>query len=144
MYTQVSCYDKCPGVDRTLFYISLCRSAEASFKICLSYLPMWSSLVPRPHFLHPPEKWVWSTAYSILFKCAGMLTHYLTLDIIKDSTLRVNNLHCVPSLVPRPLPDFISHRIFLHGCEIKSGSDLGMRLLRANNVLAKWTMIREA
>ena len=33
------------------------------------------------------------------------------------------------SLVPRPLPDFISQpwRI-LHGCEIKSGSVLGMRL----------------
>ena len=29
-----------------------------------------------------------------------------------------------PNLVPRPLPDFISH----HGCEIKSGSGLGTRL----------------
>ena len=26
------------------------------------------------------------------------------------------------------LPDFISQPIFLHGCEIKSGSGLGMRL----------------
>ena len=33
------------------------------------------------------------------------------------------------SLVPRPLPDFISLPIFLHGCEIKSGSGLGTRLL---------------
>ena len=32
------------------------------------------------------------------------------------------------SLVPRPLPDFISQSIFLHGCKIKSGSDLGTRL----------------
>ena len=36
------------------------------------------------------------------------------------------------SLVPRPLPDFISqpwrNPIFLHGCEIKSGSGLGTRL----------------
>ena len=31
------------------------------------------------------------------------------------------------SLVPRPLPNFISP-IFLHGCEIKSGSGLGTRL----------------
>ena len=31
------------------------------------------------------------------------------------------------SLVPRPLPDFIS-QIFLHSCEIKSGSGLGTRL----------------
>ena len=34
----------------------------------------------------------------------------------------------LPSLVPRPLPDFISHPIFLHGCEIKSESGLGTRL----------------
>ena len=44
----------------------------------------------------------------------------------------------LPSLVPRPLPDFISqpwrkigiflHGIFLHGCKIKSGSGLGTRL----------------
>ena len=34
------------------------------------------------------------------------------------------------SLVPRPLPDFISQpwTIFLHGCEIKSGRGLGARL----------------
>ena len=33
------------------------------------------------------------------------------------------------SLVPRPLPDFISQPwIFLHGYEIKSGSGLGTRL----------------
>ena len=34
------------------------------------------------------------------------------------------------SLVPRPLPDFISQpwrKIFLHGCEIKSGSGMGTR-----------------
>ena len=36
----------------------------------------------------------------------------------------------IPSLVPRPLPDFIS--IFHHGCEIKSGSGLGMRLVNTN------------
>ena len=36
------------------------------------------------------------------------------------------------SLVPRPLPDFISQPIFLHGCEIKSGSGLGTRLPRAS------------
>ena len=34
----------------------------------------------------------------------------------------------VSSLVPKPLPDFISLPIFLHGCEIKSGSGLGTRL----------------
>ena len=39
------------------------------------------------------------------------------------------------SLVPRPLPDFISQLgrkflSFLHSCEIKSGSGLGMRLGR--------------
>ena len=33
------------------------------------------------------------------------------------------------SLVPRPLPDFISQPIFLHGCDIKSGSGLGTRLV---------------
>ena len=33
-----------------------------------------------------------------------------------------------PNLVPRPLPDFSSQLIFLHGCEIKSGSGLGTRL----------------
>ena len=34
-----------------------------------------------------------------------------------------------PSLVPRPLQDFVSQLwIFLHGCEIKSGSGLGTRL----------------
>ena len=32
------------------------------------------------------------------------------------------------SLVPRPLPDFISQLIFLHRCKIKSGSGLGTRL----------------
>ena len=35
------------------------------------------------------------------------------------------------SLVPRPLPDFISPLWnFLHSCEIKSGSGLGTRLTR--------------
>ena len=34
-----------------------------------------------------------------------------------------------PSLIPRPLPDFVSQLwIFLHGCKIKSGSGLGKRL----------------
>ena len=32
------------------------------------------------------------------------------------------------SLVPRPLPDFNLQPIFLHSCEIKSGSGLGTRL----------------
>ena len=34
-----------------------------------------SSLVPRPHFLYPLEKRVWSTAYSIFVQCARMLEH---------------------------------------------------------------------
>ena len=33
------------------------------------------------------------------------------------------------SLVPRPLPDFISQPDFIHASEIKSGSGLGMRLV---------------
>ena len=37
--------------------------------------------------------------------------------------------HQTDSFVPRPLPDFISQPIFLHGSEIKSGSSLGTRLL---------------
>jgi len=36
MYALVSCYHKCPRVNN-----SLCRSGEASFKICLSYPPLW-------------------------------------------------------------------------------------------------------
>ena len=38
---------------------------------------------------------------------------------------------CQHSLVPRSHPDFISHPIFLHGCEIKSGRGLGTRLVPA-------------
>ena len=49
----------------------------------------------------------------------------------------VYTLRAKPSLVPRPLPDFISQpwrKIFLHGCEIKSGSGLGTRLGEAHSV----------
>ena len=56
-----------------------------------------SSLVPRPHFSRPPEKWVWSTAYSIFVQVrrnAGTLFFSnLTLDIIKDCIL-----HRVPTI----------------------------------------------
>ena len=45
---------------------------------------IWNgSLVPRPHFSHPLEKWVWSTPFS--FKCTRVLVHcfcYLMLDIM--------------------------------------------------------------
>ena len=50
-----------------------------------------------------------------------------------------------PSLVPRPLPDFISQlwrknrKIFLHSCEIKSGSGLGTRLYEPHTRI--WTTI---
>jgi len=36
-----------------------------SFYLEPTQLCMWLSLVPRSHFSNPPEKWVWSTAYSI-------------------------------------------------------------------------------
>ena len=39
------------------------------------YARLIGSLVSRPHFLCPPEKWVWSTAYSIFVQVAGMLAH---------------------------------------------------------------------
>ena len=38
------------------------------------------------------------------------------------------DIHTTSSLVPRPLPDFISQPIFCHSCKIKSGSGLGTRL----------------
>ena len=56
-----------------------------------------SSLVPRPHFVCPPEKWVWSTAYSILVQvCRNAGTLFLsnlTLDVIDDCIS-----HCVPTI----------------------------------------------
>ena len=54
-----------------------------------------SSLVPRPHFSRPPEKWVWSTAYSIFVQVrrnvGALFFSNLTLDVIKD---------CIPHRVP--------------------------------------------
>ena len=48
------------------------------------------------------------------------------------------------SLVPRPLPDFISQpwrKIFLHSCEIKSGSGLGTRLGRQSGVAGEGRVV---
>ena len=50
-----------------------------------------------------------------------------------ETRLRVATLHTV-SLVPRPLPDFISQPWRkIHGCAIKSGSGLGTRLKDPHN-----------
>ena len=42
-------------------------------------------------------------------------------------------LAIVPSLIPRPLPDLVSH--FLHVCEMKSGAGLGPRLISTHFVV---------
>ena len=42
----------------------------------------------------------------------------------------------MPSLIPGLLPDFIS-QLFFHGCMIKSGSDLGMRLSDVGKIRRK-------
>ena len=63
---------------------------------CLCVLSS-GSLIPRPHFAHPPKKWVWSTAYFIFVQVhrnAGTLFFSnLTLDVIEDCIP-----HCVPTI----------------------------------------------
>ena len=53
-----------------------------------------ASLVSRPHFSRPPEKWVWSTAYSIFVQVrrnvGALFFSNLTFDVIKD---------CIPHCV---------------------------------------------
>ena len=52
------------------------------------------SLISRPHFSRPPEKWVWSTAYSIFVQVrrnvGALFFSNLTLDVIED---------CIPHCV---------------------------------------------
>ena len=56
--------------------------------------PMFTSLISRPHFSRPPEKWVWSTAYSIFVQVrrnvGALFFSNLTLDVIDD---------CIPHCV---------------------------------------------
>ena len=53
-----------------------------------------SSLVSRPHFSRPPEKWVWSTAYSIFVQVrrnvGALFFSNLTFDVINN---------CIPHCV---------------------------------------------
>ena len=59
-----------------------------------------SSLVSRPHFSRPPEKWVWSTAYSIFVQVrrnvGALFFSNLTFDVIKDCIP-----HCVRTIYKR-------------------------------------------
>ena len=59
-----------------------------------SWTRLLTSLVSRPHFSRPPEKWVWSTAYSIFVQVrrnvGALFFSNLTLDVI-DDCIR----HCV-------------------------------------------------
>ena len=62
------------------------------------------SLVSRLHFLHPPEKWVWSTAYSIFIQMhqhsSALFFSNLMPDIIEDCIPR-----CVPTIYQRNIDD---------------------------------------
>ena len=55
------------------------------------------SVVPRQHFTHPLEKWVWSTAYSIFVQvcrnAGALFFSNLMLDAIKNCIW-----HCVPTI----------------------------------------------
>ena len=60
-----------------------------------------------------------------------LLLMQITALVMKPLSLAYQEL----SLIPRPLPDFILQPwIFLHSCNIKSGSDLGTRLPMQNEV----------
>ena len=92
-----------------LLSISLLRVAQADAPFC------------------PPCFARRSTTSSALWKISWPVTRLVTrLVSFTDQNWMMGR----PSLVPRPLPDFIS-QIFLHGCEIKSGSGLGTRLGQA-------------
>ena len=65
-------------------------------------------------------------AWVLLAKCKTIN------EASSTTTCTLVNCCIIISLVPRPLPDFISQlwrkKFFLHNCKIKSGSALGMRL----------------
>ena len=69
-----------------------------SVKTLVRWSPGLPSLVSRPHFSRPSEKWVWSTAYSIFvqvrWNVGALFFSNLTLDVVKDCIP-----HCVNDLL---------------------------------------------
>ena len=73
-----------------------------------------------------------STSVELLCTEDAVIEMLLSLDI-KKANGQDGKSYGLCSLIPRPLPDFISQpwifsRGFFHGCEIKSGRGLGTRL----------------
>ena len=98
--------------------------------LCMSMV-QWHKITPTvwsPYYKAPLLYWH-ITIFCTTSSC--YISTVVTLHYTCDS-VRTCDQYYWCSLVPRPLPDFILQPLFLHGCEIKSESGLGTRLLFVN------------